>query len=756
LTATNPGCRFYLHAVLVAATNQYAMRRHLSLTLTMVAAMASYAQTDTSKVLETVFTTGIRAKTNTPVTQYNLGANQLKQVYYGADLPTLLQTTPAVHAYSDNGTGIGYSYFRIRGIDQSRINVTINGVPMNDPENQGTFFNNIADLTSSAQSVQVQRGVGTSGNGTAALGGAVAILTRKPTDTAGAELNLGIGSFGTSRITAEVQTGALNKGLAVYARLSHLATQGFRTHSGSSIASYLMSVSKKSERSVLQFNMWGGDAQSQLAYVGVTRETLDTNRTYNPLVNGERDRFRQHFFQLQYQYQLNNKSSIQTSAYLVKGTAPQFQVYFAAQPYFPYAFFNMPDAILGNDTFTQTDAMVSYRLNQTFAGAFATYAYVTPRFELYTGVHANTFTADHFMETQWMQIVPQGIGPNHRAYFNTGYKQEVSAFVKASKTVGSKLNVFADVQARGAFFQYKAQQQVYTPPPFTAENMEWVFLNPKVGVHYRITQKASAYAMLGQTSREPTRFDYFQDDYATSNTLQSAIKPERVTNGELGFRFVGSKLTMQANLFYMYFSNPIINTGALNAFGYPITTNINQMVRNGIEIDGTWKLGQWIWLTHSSMLSQHTINRLTQYYTDSAFASVGVDYQNTTPSLSPQVIVNQGVRLLPLRYAFVDVNARYVSKQFVDNSSQAIAAIDAYTVLDARLNLDLAPFVGYKVRLSLQATNLLNSAYTAWGNVAAASNIANYDANGQLNASITPLYFVGPPRQLMLTLQWQL
>lgn len=732
------------------------MRKHLLSSLTMAVALAGHAQTDTSKVLETVITTGIRAKTNTPVTQFNLGSVQLKQLYYGADLPTLLQATPAIHSYSDNGTGIGYSYFRIRGIDQSRINVTVNGVPVNDPENQGTFFNNIADLTSSAQSVQVQRGVGTSGNGTASLGGAVSILTRTPTDTAGAEVHLGIGSFGTTRLTAEVQTGNLGKGIGVYARLSQLATNGYRTHSGSSIASYLVSIAKRGERSVLQFNMWGGDAQSELAYLGVAKETIDTNRRYNPLVNGERDRFKQHFFQLQYQYKISGKSAIQTSAYLVKGNAPQFQVYLGASPFLPYSFYNMPNAIVGNDTITQTDAMVSYRLDQTFAGAFATYTYVTPRLEWYAGVHANTFTADHFMETQWMQIIPQGIKPNHQVYFNTGYKQEVSAFMKVTKKVGAKLDLFADVQARNAFFQYKAKTMDNSPAPFTAENMEWLFVNPKVGAYYKASGKVSLYAMLGLTSREPTRFDYFQDDYATSNALQATIKPEQVTNAELGVKLNSTKLMGQANAFYMHFSNPIINTGALNTFGYPITTNINQLVRSGIEIDGTWKAGSWIWLTHSSMWSQQTVAKITQFYTDSNFTSVGVDFRNTAPALSPSIIVNQGIRLLPLRYAFVDVNARYVSKQFIDNSSQAATAIDAYTVLDARIFVDLMPFIKQKVRLSLQVSNLLNNQYIAWGNAAFASNIASYDANGQVNAGITPLYFVAPPRQFMLTLQWQL
>lgn len=729
------------------------MRKHYVFSLALAFALQSKAQTDTTKLLDEVVLTGIRAKTTAPVTQYNIAAKQLKRLYYGADLPMVLQQAPSIHAYSDNGTGIGYSFFRLRGIDQSRINVTINGVPINDPENQGTFFNNIADLTSSAQSVQVQRGVGTSTNGTAAFGGSVNILTRNLTEMPEAELNLGYGSFNSRRLTAEAQTGRINDKYAMYVRLSNVATNGFRERSGSEVNSYLFSIARYGKKSVTRFNSWGGDAQSQLAYIGATKEVLDTNRRYNPLVNGERDRFRQHFFQLQYQYQLNSKSGINASAYYVRGVAPQFQVYFAESSFFPYSFFNMPNAIIGNDTITQTNAMVSYRLDQHFYGAFANYYYYTKKLEVDAGIHANRFVADHFMETQWMQNVPQGISPNHQAYFNTGYKQEASAFAKATYKATTRLQVFADVQLRLAQFEYSAQTKQFAAPPFSVENMQWFFINPKVGASYQATDAVSIYAMAGQSNREPTRFDYFQDDYATRDVKQDDIKPERVNNIEIGTRINQPTFLLQANFYYMHFTNAIVNTGQINTFGYPITTNVKQSVRAGIELDGTWKVLPQLWLTHASMWSRNTIQEITQFYTDTNFASVGIRYTNVSPALSPEVIVNQGIKWLPKKWLSIDLNARYVSQQFVDNSALKVAEVPSFTVADARVALGLKQWIKTDATITFQINNVLNTQYSNWGSVAAFSNAATYDATGRAVGSITPLFFAAPPRNYFVTVQ---
>lgn len=711
------------------------------------------AQTDTTRSLDEVVLKGIRAKNTAPITQYNLSGSQLKQLYYGADLPIVLQHTPSVNAYSDNGTGIGYSTFKLRGIDQTRINVTVNGVPINDPENQGTFFNNFADLSSSAHSVQIQRGVGTSTNGTAAFGGAVNILTRNNAETPSAEINLGIGSFGSRRITAEVKSGRIDNKYSFYTRLSNLATNGYRNNSGSEITSYFLSASRFGKKSELTLNAWGGDAQSTLAYLGIDKQTLNADRRANPFTRNESDRFRQHFFQAQYHYQLNSKSGINASAYYVRGMAPQFQVFFAASPFFPYSFFNMPEPIIGTDTIRESDAMVSYKLDQHFYGAFVNYFYNTKKVEINAGIHANSFKSDHFLEVQWMQVLPQGINPGHKAYFNTGYKQEASAFGQINYHLTQRWSVYADIQFRIARFQYEAQTLQYAAVPYTVENMQWVFINPKLGTTYQLNSVWSVYVMLGQNNREPTRFDYFQDDFATRNVKQSDIKPEKVTDAELGFRVNSQKLLLQVNGYYMQFNNAIINTGEINNFGYPITTNVSKSLRSGIEIDATWKLHPKLWFIHTSMFSQNNIFKLTQYYSDSNYTSVGIQYNNTTPALSPEIIINQGIKLIPVSWLNIDINGRYIAQQFVDNSQQASAKIPSFTVVDTRVGIALKKWLNIDANLAFQINNVLNNEYVAWGSVASFSNQATYQPNGVASGSVTPLFFAAPQRNYFVTLQ---
>jgi iron complex outermembrane receptor protein len=735
------------------------IKQHLCIAASIFATAAhaqNAADTLRSNQLQEVVLTGIRAEKSTPVTQYNINSKQLKQLYYGADLPLVLQNAPAIHAYSDNGTGIGYSFFRLRGIDQTRINLTINGVPVNDPENQGTFFNNFADLASSAQSVQIQRGVGTSTNGAAAFGGSINILTRNLSETPEAEINLGYGSFNSRRITAEAQTGRMADKYAMYVRLSNVATDGYRDRSGSEVLSYLFSAARFGEKSLLKFNAWGGDAQSQLAYAGVDEQQLNTNRMFNPLSQNERDRFQQHFFQLQYHYVLSKFSGINASAYYVRGLAPQFQVYFAASPFFPYSFYNMPIAISGTDTFTETNAMVSYRLNQHFYGGFANYYYQTAKLKWDAGIHANTFSSDHFMEVQNMDVFPAGFTSGHRAYFNTGYKQEASAFVKLNYAITNRWNVFTDVQARIARFQYKPQTMQYAAPPFTSEDMQWTFINPKAGTSYNISDIVDVYAMWGMTSREPTRFDYFQDDYATRDVKQNDIKSEQVSDWEAGMRMQSATMQMNANVYYMQFNNAIINTGQINAFGYPITTNVAQSTRTGIELDAQWKLNKIFALTHASNFSSNNIKSITQYYTDTNFNSVGFAYNNTAPALTPAMIINQGVQLMPVQWLSAEMNMRYVSDQFIDNSNNNKAKVPAYTVADLRLSIQLQQWLKQRVSISFHINNVLNTQYNAWGNTAMFSNVVDYRPDGSTAGTITPVYFVAPPSNFFITITWKI
>jgi len=697
---------------------------------------------------------GIVAGKQMPVTHITIKAKQIAEKYYGADIPTFLNATPSVNAYSDNGTGIGYSYFRLRGLDQSRINTTLNGIPVNDQEGQGTYFNNFADLLSSVSSIQLQRGVGTSTNGTASIGGSLNIVTRELSSKSSCVINSGFGSFNSRRLSAEYQTGLLANHFAFYGRIGDLSTDGYRDRSGVHIRSMLLSGGYFMKKSVLKFNILSGYSESQLSYTGIDQRTLSSAPKANPFVNNESDAFKQNFYQVEYATKLGTYSSLSASAYYVYGNAPKFQ-YFLDGSYNSFSYMNMPDVIIGSDTFQYTDAIGSYRLNQNFYGLFATYNYNKGPIDLKAGVHANSFSSEHFMEVNWARMLPGGILQNHRAYDNTGYKNEMNAFVKLTYSINADLSLFADIQARNAQFKYRGKDGVYHRDTFSVEDMSWIFINPKVGFRYSLNKQWSVYGMVGMTSREPTRSDYFLDEYPHQNIKQSDLKPEQVTDIELGSNLRNEKWVLNANLFLMNFNNQLVNTGQLNAVGTPITTNVSSSYRYGLELDFVWKISSKLWLTNSTMFMQNSIKSLTQYY-DSAGAyitSVGVTFKNTPAALSPNFIINQGVRYIPINWFYAELNGRMVAKQYLDNTKDENLTIKSYTLADVKTVIQLSKWIKVgEPQLTLQCNNLLDTKYTPSGNTT--GNIMDYTSGNAIKSS-TALYFPAATRNYMVTLTWR-
>jgi iron complex outermembrane recepter protein len=721
----------------------------------------SYAQTDSlnSKNMQEFVVKAIKANENLPITQTTLDRKKIELKYYGADIPSLINATPSVNGYSDNGMGIGYSYFRLRGMDQTRINTTVNGIPVNDPENMGVYFNNFADLASSAESIQIQRGVGTATNGVASFGGSVNILTKNLAPKQSATVNFGYGSFGSSRATLEYQSGMIKNKLAFYGRISNLQTNGYRNNSGAKITSYLFSAGYFWKKSVLKLNIFGGYAENKLAYNGIDANSLNSNRTFNPLVNGESDAFKQSFYQLQYSNQINSRSNITSSVYFVRGEAPKFQFAFDSSFLATYSYLNLPNAINGTDTFTATPAMTNYRLNQYFVGAFVNYQYKVGKWDLMANMHANAFKGEHFLSIESLLLAPNGFKNNQNAFFNTGYKNEISGNVKLSYLITSKTIAFGDVQVRNVIFNYTPQLMEYRTiyglnnDNLLVENMNWAFLNYRVGVKHQFNKNINAYAMFGRSNREPARVDYFKDEHPYDSIKQSDIKHETVNDYELGASFNNQKLAITANLFYMDFENQIASTGSLSSYGVAINTNVGASVRKGIEIDGIWKLNKMIWLTHSSAFSQNTIKSINLHYFDvNTNADTVITKKNATATLSPSVIINQGIRVFPTKWFFAELNYRFVSMQYLDNSEDKSISIPDYNLMDLKLGINLKQWVKYgEPSISVQVNNLTNQLYTPSGNIQSFTN--SIDSQGKRGT--VPLFFPAATRNIFVGLTWK-
>jgi len=716
---------------------------------------------------EDIVVRAVKANDLAPVSQFNLNKPEIREKYYGQDISYLIQNSPSVVANSDAGNGFGYTFVRIRGLDYSRINFNINGIPVNDPESQGFFSNNFADLSSSAQSIQVQRGVGATAYGTAAYAGSIGIVTNDLKTPASFGLSTGYGSYNSSRVTAEYTSGLLRDKFAFYGRLSSLKSDGYRAHSGSDLKTYFVSGGYFGKKSILKFNAFGGITRTQLAYLPVDKATLNQDRRANYMSGNETDEFQQNFYQLQYSYKINSRLNFSSSAYYVSGNAPRFAINY---PSFYYSSGNMPDVvvpfsydsagtIINKDSVSSTTtALTSYRLKSQFFGAFAFMNYNLDRFSLTAGLHANTFKQDHFMEVLAADVFPIGYSQGQISYFNTGFKQEVSAFAKANLYITDKLIVYADLQVRNARFQYKAQDKAIYRDTFDVQNMNWLFLNPKVGMRYLLNKNLSLFWSVGQTSREPTRTDYLLDDRAIQNVKQSDIKPETVTDFELGFDFVTDKIRVHANLYAMEFQNDIAATGEFNSVGYLKRRNVGRSFRRGIELSANVKLLPWLSFIMNSSCSNNRIKGFTQTYyvkdNDQNDSAIYINYQNTNPVLSPALITNQGFRVAPTPWFYADITSRFVSKAYLDNTNNEALVSPEYWVFDVAAGIKLKQWLNLaELNLVFHANNFTDTKYYPAGSP---SRTFAKDNNGNLVEQASPNYFAAATRNFFITLQMKL
>lgn len=701
---------------------------------------------------ETVIT-AYRAKKDEPISQANLSREFIERKNDGRDLPAILNNTPGVISYSDGGLGFGYSQLRLRGIDQFRINMTVNGVPINDAETNGFYTNNFSDILSSASQVQVQRGVGLSAYGSPSTGGSVNVITKSPEKSASAQFINSYGSFNTHRHVGEFNTGMLENKAAVYGRISHIYSDGYRDHATVNNMSYLFSVVLPAGKNVLRFNAWGGNSTSGLAYSPVSQSVLDTNRTYNPLSVQERDRFHQNFFQFQFERKINASTELAASLYYVKGAAPYFDAIFPN--YFSWN--NMPDAVVGTDTIYDATFTHRYRLDQDLYGAYVNFIKRSDKATFTAGANAFQFVSDHFVEIMWASVWPQNTQPGHLAYYNTGTKTEASAFARIDYALTRRLTFMADVQYRFAQWQYSYRQmEIWQDNPVPV--MQWNFVNPKAGLKYDLNASQNIYLFAGSISREPTRLDYFKDDKANGKVTQDDIKPEQLFNAEAGYRFTKNGNEVLFNLFYMNYTNQIVATGAVNAYGASINSNIGKSSRYGAEIQFNVRINNKLRLYNASSFCEARIQEITlpvtvYNSTDTTFENI--KFSNTPAALSPRLIINQSVIYEPLRWLSAEATFRYVSDQYIDNTGSDLVKVKAWYTIDAGIGIQLNRlFKGITTGehfLGLQVNNITNQLYNLYGALNAYENTATRSAGGMVTVNTPVAYFPAATTSFLAT-----
>lgn len=649
--------------------------------------------------LEGVIVRAVRASGTAPIAQTIVTSRSIERRSVAQDVPLLLQgTTPSLTAHSESGTSFGYSYLRLRGMDQSRINLSIDGIPLNDPEDQVFYFANFADLASSLQSVQVQRGVGTTGTGTASFAGSVNFETKPVFGVprrGAAEVQ--VGSFGARRVMLEASSGPLARGFASSVRLSAVRSNSFRRNAGVEGLSGLAQVAWLGSRDAVKLMVLAGRLRDTLSYLAVPRADLDRDRRINPLTPEEQDRFSQYLVSLSHTRQLGTGVQYASTLYRI--------------------------AARGNyDVRFDSTTIGNYGLDFGWYGLTSAITFERSGLRASGGLNANWYARDHVAS----------LYPDLRTltYANTGHKQDVSAFSKLS-VVRGPVTWFGDLQLRRAVFRYTPDRAA----GFAGDEptIAWTFINPKIGVTVAVSPKADLFASVGRTTREPTRSDMFGGNDDVTNPVLAdlgglrRVRPERVTDSEAGVRLRGRTVQLEVNLFRMDFRNEIARIGALSPLGAELRSNVGTSVRQGVEFDLRSAPRPSVRLTTIGSLSHNRIRE----FVDSTGAAPVVR-RDVPPLLSPAFTATQRIDWRAARRLDVGLEVRYQGVSYLRNDGDRSLTLPEFWMLDAMVRLPLGAN-----DISLRAANLANS--TRFG--------SGYAVEG------VPNFFILPPRALFVTVR---
>lgn len=593
--------------------------------------------------LESVVIRALRAGGAAPTSQTLLDRRSIERVYVGQDAPLALLGATGVTAASDAGTFSGYSSIRLRGVDQTRLAISVDGVPLNDPEDQVLYFSNVPDFMNSMQTVRVQRGVGSSAFGTAAFAGSLDFESLPLLSTpAFRELQLGVGSWGTRRTSVEAASGARGR-FAAYGRVSAQETDGYRAHSGNRAASGFVSAGWFGARDALKFTGFAGRSRMQLAYYAPSEAELAADPRANPMGTDERDNFRQEMASLQYTRVLRPGMTLTTTGYRN-----------AAGGWY--------DVNVGDPTLWR------FNLDHVWYGALSVLQWSGEDLAISAGAHLSDYARDHFLN------VKPDVAT--RVYDNTGHKQEQSAFAKATWRRGA-LDWTVDVQLRRAAFRYEPSAGT----SFGSPSVDWLFVNPKLGVTWRARPALELFASLGQAQREPTRSDMLAgaddlDDAAAAELLPlTRVKPERLTDFEFGARLRRATLQASVNAFAMQFRDEIAPIGQLSVTGSQIRRNVDRSSRLGIESELEWQAHPRLGVTANAMLLRARIAE----FTDEAAA---ITYRDVAPLLTPALLANAQLAWTPRTGVELSLSARHVAESQLANDGNAALVTPAFTLAD--------------------------------------------------------------------------
>lgn len=697
--------------------------------------------------LEEVEIISTRATAKTPVAFTDVKKEQIARQNVGLDIPFLLSSTPSVLTTSDAGSGIGYTSIRVRGTDATRINITANGIPMNDAESHSIFWVNTPDMASSLEDMQIQRGAGTSTNGSGAFGASINMRTQGIPAKPYAEFAGSYGSFNSHKETVKVGSGLINDHWGFDARLSNIQSDGYRDRASSKLHSYFVQVGYYGESSSLKFITFGGKEETYHAWDGISREQLKTNRRYNPngkikddnedkgttigFYDDQLDHYKQTHYQLLFNHTFSPAWKMNISLHYTDGFG-YYEEYKNGRTLIEYGL--SPFTIDGVE-YQKTNLVRQKLVDNGFGGGTFSFNYKNEKLDATLGGGVNYYSNDHYGKVIWVKNYLGQLDPDHEYYRNKGEKTDANIYAKANYEVTRGINLYADLQYRYINYQINGTndkwdwREGHNAPQLLKVDENFNFFNPKAGVFWQINPNHQAYASFAIAQKEPTRNNY------TDGLFSERPKSEKMFDYELGYIYRSNWFTAGINLYYMDYTDQLVLNGRLNDIGEPMAENVKDSYRMGIEVTADAQITSFLRWGVNATLSKNRIKNYTEYIGDydeeweSLYTQTERFFKSTPIAFSPSFMAGSLIEF-NMKGWNATFLSQYVSRQYLDNAGDRENSLDAYFVnhLSAAYTFKLKSLKS--VTLGATVYNLFNSKYETNG-YSQTAYIYQTDENGK-------------------------
>lgn len=664
-----------------------------------------------------------RATANTPATYTNLNRKELLSGNLGQDLPFMISLTPSMITSSDAGAGVGYTWMNIRGSDYSRINVTINGIPVNDAESHGVWWVNMPDIVASTGNLQIQRGVGLSTHGAGAFGATVSLQTQPLKEEAFAEINSSAGSYNTFKNSVSFGSGLIRKHWAFEGRMSDITSDGYIDRASSKLSSYYLSGAWYGKNTAVKAITFSGKEKTYQAWYGVPGDSLKTNRTFNPAgmyydsdgalqyYDNETDNYQQDHYQLHLTHAFSGSVTLNISGHYTAGEG-FYEQYRANEKFSRY---NLPDIILADTLISRSDLIRRRWLDNHFYGfTYSLNLKSLTRWNTTLGGGYNIYSGLHFGEIVWARYALH-TGIRHRYYDNDALKKDFNTFFKTDFEIQPGLNLFADLQYRYISYNFLGLTWLKDQIANLQQNVDFHFFNPKFGLNYRLNAANRLYFYAGIGNREPVRKDF------TDSSPDSRPSHETMLNIETGYQHQSRRFVFGGNIYLMHYKNQLILTGEINDVGGFTRKNIRKSYRTGIELEAAWLISTALQWNANLTLSRNIIPEFVEFVDVYDNAGNWIEfkkyqYRNTSIAFSPSVLASSQISWQPAEGLNLNLSSKYVGNQYIDNSKSKNRVLDPYWVHNLRIAYSIKPRFVNEVQITAQLNNLLNAMYVtnAW------------------------------------------